>query len=473
MNNQDLTRTIEQLMAEMSLLREELTRLKAAPPEGPATAVTPVKPSAGFSSSRRRMLGRLAAGLLVGVGAAAGAGAVLPGEAQAKFVTSPRATTIIVPPNGSVTGSIPANTVYGLIVTPDANLDFSPFSDNVKGGVLGITTQNGGTGVFGQGPDSGVNGFSPSGIGVKGFSAGNRANSYGVYGETTSQTAQTSGVFGVSPINGVFGAGTTGVVGLSTGTNPNAAPIGVYGEARAQDPSSSGVYGTGPVYGVYGTGATGVYGTGATYGVHGKTTATNSSGVFGEGPFGVYGSGNYGVYGIGPNIGVYGTTTTTNYAGYFDGKVQVVGFLAKTAGTFKIDHPLDPANKYLYHSFVESPDMMNIYNGIVALDEQGEATVEMPDWFEALNSDYRYQLTSLGVSGPNLYISEKLSNLRFKIAGGVPGQEVSWQVTGIRQDAFARAHRVQVEEDKSEQERGKYLHPEVFGISGEDAAIRM
>lgn len=436
MNNQDLTRTIEQLMAEMSLLREELNQLKAAPPEGSATAVTPVKPAVGFSSSRRQMLGRLAAGLLVGVGAATGAGAVLPGEAQAKFVTSPRATTIIVPPNGSVTGSIPANTVYGLIVTPDANLDFSPFSDNVKGGVLGITTQNGGTGVSGQGPDIGVTGFSPSGIGVKGFSAGNRANSYGVYGETISQTAQTSGVFGVSPINGVFGAGTTGVVGLSTGTNPNASPFGVYGESRAQDGSSTGVYGTGIVYGVYGKGATGVYG-------------------------------------IGPNIGVYGTTTTTNFAAYFDGKVQVVGMFAKTAGTFKIDHPLDPANKYLYHSFVESPDMMNIYNGIVALDEQGEATVEMPDWFEALNSDYRYQLTSLGVAGPNLYISEKLSNLKFKIAGGVPGQEVSWQVTGIRQDAFARAHRVQVEEDKSEQERGKYLHPEVFGISGEDAAIRM
>ena len=67
-----------------------------------------------------------------------------------------------------------------------------------------------------------------------------------------------------------------------------------------------------------------------------------------------------------------------------NGNVSVTGTLSKGSGSFKIDHPLDPKNKYLYHSFVESPDMMNIYNGNITTDANGFATVEMPDWFEAL-----------------------------------------------------------------------------------------
>src|SRR5262249_16447633 len=132
------------------------------------------------------------------------------------------------------------------------------------------------------------------------------------------------------------------------------------------------------------------------------------------------------------------------------------------AGSFKIDHPLDPANKYLYHSFVESPDMMNIYNGMVTLDDQGEAAVFLPDWFEALNRDFRYQLTAVGVPGPSLYIAQEISDHRFRIAGGHPGGKVSWQVTGIRKDPFAEKHRIPVEEDKPTHERGTYLHPEVY-----------
>ncbi len=106
---------------------------------------------------------------------------------------------------------------------------------------------------------------------------------------------------------------------------------------------------------------------------------------------------------------------------------------------------------------------MNIYNGIVTLDEQGQATVKMPDWFEALNSDYRYQLTSIGKSMPDLYIAQEIIDLKFKIAGGLAGQKVSWMVTGIRQDAYAKAHRMPVEKDKTSEEKGKYIHPELFG----------
>lgn len=149
------------------------------------------------------------------------------------------------------------------------------------------------------------------------------------------------------------------------------------------------------------------------------------------------------------------------------GNLNVTGTLSKGGGSFKIDHPLDPANKYLSHSFVESPDMMNIYNGLVVLDAHGKATVQMPDWFESLNSDFRYQLTAIGAPGPNLFVAEEINGNRFRIAGGKPGMKVSWQVTGIRQDAWANAHRIPVEEDKPNNERGYYLHPDLYGASAD------
>jgi hypothetical protein len=142
--------------------------------------------------------------------------------------------------------------------------------------------------------------------------------------------------------------------------------------------------------------------------------------------------------------------------------LEVIGSVSKGGGSFKIDHPLDPENKYLYHSFVESPDMMNVYNGNVVLDGKGEASVQLPDYFEALNHEFRYQLTALGAPGPDLYIAEKIKDNSFKIAGGQPGMEVSWQVTGIRQDPYANEHRIPVEKDKAQDERGLYLYPDVY-----------
>jgi hypothetical protein len=149
-------------------------------------------------------------------------------------------------------------------------------------------------------------------------------------------------------------------------------------------------------------------------------------------------------------------------AGKFNGNVQVTGVLSKGGGSFKIDHPLDPENKYLSHSFVESPDMMNIYNGNITTDQNGMATVELPDYFESLNSDFRYQLTVIGQFAQAI-VAEKVKENRFTIQTSAPGVEVSWQVTGIRQDAWANKNRIPVEEAKSEKERGFYLHPEAFG----------
>jgi trimeric autotransporter adhesin len=155
------------------------------------------------------------------------------------------------------------------------------------------------------------------------------------------------------------------------------------------------------------------------------------------------------------------------YAGNFTGDVNVSGTLSNSGSSFKIDDPLDPADKYLHHSFVESPDMKNIYDGVAVLDARGEAVIEMPEWFSVLNRDFRYQLTAVGKPGPGLYIAEEMSGNHFSIAGGTPGAKVSWQVTGIRQDAWANAHRIPVEEEKSTRERGFYIHPELYGAPAE------
>ena len=169
--------------------------------------------------------------------------------------------------------------------------------------------------------------------------------------------------------------------------------------------------------------------------------------------------GGAGIFAAGGGGGFSGASSGP--AGHFEGDVEVTGNLSKGGGSFKIDHPLDPENKYLYHSFVESPDMMNIYNGNVMTDASGDAVVTLPDWFEALNRDFRYQLTVIGTFAQAI-VAEKVNGNHFKIKTNAQNVEVSWQVTGIRQDAYANKHRIPVEETKPEVERGSYLHPDVF-----------
>ncbi|MBS4032859.1 MAG: hypothetical protein KGZ85_00220 [Ignavibacterium sp.] len=166
-------------------------------------------------------------------------------------------------------------------------------------------------------------------------------------------------------------------------------------------------------------------------------------------------SSGYAIYGI--------QGANAQYAGRFSGNVSVTGTLSKGGGSFKIDHPLDPANKYLYHSFVESPDMMNIYNGNVTTDGSGYAVVSLPDWFEALNKDFRYQLTVIGDFAQAI-IAQEVQGNQFAIRTDKPNIKVSWQVTGIRKDAFAEKYRIPVEEIKKDDEIGKYIHPDAFGI---------
>lgn len=196
------------------------------------------------------------------------------------------------------------------------------------------------------------------------------------------------------------------------------------------------------------------------FGLWGKARSSIGATNSGE-SYGVYGSAQDGV----TAYGIFGAAqgAITNWAGYFAGDVRVTGTITEGAGRIQIDHPLDPENKYLIHNQVASPDMMTIYNGNVILDNAGWATVLLPDYFDSLNNNYRYQLTSIGGPAPNLHIARTIANGAFKIAGGTPGMQVSWMVTGIRQDAYARAHLSPNVIEKPTIEQGRLLHPEAFG----------
>jgi len=75
--------------------------------------------------------------------------------------------------------------------------------------------------------------------------------------------------------------------------------------------------------------------------------------------------------------------------------------------------------------------MKNVYDRVALLDDKGEAIITLPDWFEALNRAFRYQLTQIGAFMP-LYVADEIPGNRFRIAGGIPDEKVSWQVTGSR-----------------------------------------
>ncbi len=134
-----------------------------------------------------------------------------------------------------------------------------------------------------------------------------------------------------------------------------------------------------------------------------------------------------------------------------------------TLKEFKIDHPLDPANKYLVHASVESSEMMNIYSGNVTTDEFGLATVTLPAWFQAENTDFRYQLTVVDERFAQAVVSKRIENNQFTIHTNATNVQVSWQITAVRQDAYAKAHPMVAEQVKGAKERGFYQHPELYG----------
>lgn len=272
---------------------------------------------------------------------------------------------------------------------------------------------------------------------------------------------------------GIFGRGAIGVFGEATSMNG----IGVAGFGSLGD-SSVGIDGRADNgFGVYGQSTNHI----GVVGIRGKSFSDfQTRGILGTTDNAVEGvskvAGGKGVAGVANNaanaVGIYGESAD-GMAGFFRGRVTVTEhilskeiFTQKITGAaklFRIDHPQYPAEKYLSHISVESNEMANVYSGNITLDARGTAWVILPDWFEALNEDFRYQLTCVGAFA-SVYVAREVANHRFQIAGGRPGLKISWQVTGIPRDVYAKANPLQVEEDKPSAERGYYLHPRHFGL---------
>ena len=333
-------------------------------------------------------------------------------------------------------------------------------------------------GVEGHGFDRpGVDGESVGSVGV----LGRGTTGSGMLGVTfNSVPGEASGVFGssVAEGNGVTGfvGSQTGVVGSSvrgTGVRGTSTGVGVFGEnVRGRRGGAPGVLGVSTEgSGVSGDSTSGAGVRGSSTGFHGTSGVTFGSG---SGSLGLHFSGQTGSGASGTSVvdvgvdgfsfngtGVRGATTS-GLAGDFIGDVRVTGAVFKGGGGFQIDHPLDPENMYLAHSFVESPEMVNVYSGSVTTDASGEAEVRLPDYFEALNGDYRYQLTVIGEFAQAI-VAREVEDNRFAIRTDRPQIKVCWQVTGVRRDPWALANRIAVETHKDEADRGRYLHPGLRG----------
>lgn len=322
-----------------------------------------------------------------------------------------------------------------------------------------VTTTGGGGGGGNGGGFIGKLLFSQGGTGGNGF--GNVGGGAGGAG-----TAGAAGSAGANGGGGGGGAGSTGATAGAGGAG------GVGHEWDATHGSGGGGAGGGGTSGA--TGARGgdgaFYGGGGGGGGYGITTTGNG----GNGEQGIivitYNS-------ISTSIPQPHTSVTISVPTLITGNLSIVYNLSKGSGTFVIDNPLDPKNKLLYHSFVESPDAKNIYDGIVTLDDSGSATVSLPTYFLALNQDFRYLGTPIGQPMPNLYLSGQvqpaffglLGTPQFTISGGAPGGRVSWQVTGVRHDLYIEQNPSKTEVAKGPDElvpKGTFLYPELYNTDG-------
>ncbi len=348
-------------------------------------------------------------------------------------------------------------------------------SSGLSVGVRGTTQSNIGYAVYGRatatsGGNVGVIGetASTNGTAVRGTATAASGQCYGGFFSTNSTSgrgvhaiagADTGTTYAVSGFN--YSENGRGVYGLALDSSGNGTSYGVYGDTN--NPVGYGVYGEGPTFGAFGNATSG---SGTNYGVYGSASGTSGRGVYGiaNSSSGV----NYGVRGF--------TSSSSGYAVYASGDMGASG-----NKPFRIDHPTDPENKYLLHYSSEAPEPQNFYNGIVMLDDRGETTVELPDYFAAINRDPRYLLTPIGTAMPGLHVADEIADpslaagartapgqdppaCSFRIAGGTANGRVSWEVKAVRNDRWNQLRgTAPVVVKKDAAARGKYQHPELYG----------
>lgn len=300
---------------------------------------------------------------------------------------------------------------------------------------------------------------------------------YGLYGRASSATA---GAANSGNVYGLYG------VGISDGAERRGAYL--VGRGRTASMSGGISYGL-DVEGKYGTAAYGLSilasEAASGYGIYAEVTenlggtafhaavhdnGSSSSSIGSTNIVSSNGGNAWGVSGtVGNNVGngyaVWGSAygNATNWSGYFTGDVYVGGTLYMPAKITKIDHPLDPENQNLLLSGIDSPEMLVKTSGNVTTDASGEAIVTLPAYFAAIATNFRYQLTVIGAFAQAI-IGEEVTGNRFSIKTDKPNIKVSWEITGERSDNFAKSHRLINEMIKPVEHRGRYLHPEAFGL---------
>jgi hypothetical protein len=391
--------------------------------------------------------------------------------------------------------------LWGQSNSPDGHgiYGYSSATTGVTYGVYGVSESNSGGGVYGEatspaGLTYGVYGLSrsTSGTGVRGFASATSGITYG--GKFRTDSPDGYGVLSEGRLrvdhNSTIDKATLRLHELEADfarlefTNTNTARkwqiAGLVGATIADDRLNFWNSDVGDILSIRGDGT--VVGTNPStadyaFALHGIISSTspgawsaavrgqnNGTGAFGIGVWGSQDGSGWGVYGTSVSgIGVYGyASTTSGYGVYSQGR-----FAATGTKSFQIDHPLRPETYYLSHFCTEGPEPYNSYRGTVVLDANGEAWIQLPDYFEAINRDPSYHLTAVGAPMPNLHVAVEIQGNRFKIAGGVPGKKVSWEVKAIRNDRWVQRYGFQTEQEKEDIFKGKYLQPELYGMPKE------
>ena len=368
--------------------------------------------------------------------------------------------------NVGVLGTTSQNTIAG------NTSYYAVYGDNYNNNL--VANNQGVLGGFFSAQNSGSN-ASSTGVSASAYGSNNSTTTYGVSaiasnnsnttanktiavrGETFSGNSTTSIPYNVANPGGYFAsddgqgvyATTTGGYTLNGFGDVSQAVVGVS--------SLSNIYSNAGVVG-YGNG-TGNFKAGVMGYINGTAATSVSYAIYGQDN--INGQSTYAGYFIG--------RVFMNSSLYVGGTAQVAGTLfasggLQTTGTknFMIDHPLDPENKILRHAAIESNEVLNQYSGNITTDALGLATITLPNYFETLNKDFRYQLTAIG-SFSQVIIKKKVSNNQFIIQSKQPKVEVSWQITGVRNDRNMQFNPFVAESEKEGNEKGKYLSPEAYG----------
>lgn len=381
----------------------------------------------------------------------------------------------------NINGTAKAGTVVAYSSAPSGIAyggDFRSVSNQGRGVLGNASSPTGVTygGLFQSASSTGrgVAGISSAttGIAVGGFFTTNSTSGKGVQGTSNAATGVNYGVYGLAASPSGYGIYSDGNAKITKNLG-----VGMTSEtpltSRLQIADNSGETGgslfihngSGTLFNNFGASRTGAYvqadGDGVyAIGVAGAASSTDETtyGLFGDARSNLSANA-YGIY-------ARAQGGSTNYGGYFEGLLYANNASAGVKN-FMIDHPLDPANKVLTHSSVESDQRMNLYRGSIRTNGKGYATMTVPSWFTALNEDIKYQLTVVDEADSSSFVLAKvvkrLRNNQFSIRTSQPNIDVDWMLTGERHDPTANHYPLRVERDKTVSERGKYYDPAAYG----------